>query len=163
VIPLLLALAAVLVLVAARQARAVTVDENAKELTPIQQMVYQAARAHDVEPAMVLAIIEHESHFDPAVVNKRDPSYGLGQVMAFWVPFFGLGTLEQAPAILLDPGFNADITARIVQYFFYEHTFTFPAEADIYNVGETLWRKGIRNGSYRDGVTQKFHRWRERL
>jgi soluble lytic murein transglycosylase-like protein len=129
-------------------------------LTPMQIIVYRAAVDTAIDPAMALAIIEKESRFDPLAINKSDPSYGLGQVQTFWVPYFDMGSLAEARQLLLGPEFNARITALIIRYFFYDRTFAWPEEADIYNVGETKWRAGIRSESYKRAVSTNYLRWK---
>lgn len=152
------------VLLVARQAMGQQKKNGASlGLSPMQVLVYSTAVDADVDPAMVLAIVEKESGFDPLAVNKSDPSYGLGQVMAFWVPYFEMGTLEEAPDKLLDAEFNARVTVLVLKYFFEQKGFNWPTEADVYNVGEPKWGRGIRNERYRRDVTQNYHRWRERL
>ena len=146
--------------IAIRQALAVTEEKQAD----IQMIIIAAARKHGVDPAMALAYVEVESSFNPAAINPSDPSYGLGQIQAFWVEYFHLGSGADAPRLLMDPWFNADVLARIIHYFFHAgRGFNFGDHADIYNVGETLWRKGVRNEIYRSKILSAYERWKGKL
>ena len=132
---------------------------GAPDLSPVQAVVFNAARAWGVDPSLELAVVEHESGFNPAAVNSSDPSYGLGQVMRFWLKFFNY---KDDTTQLLDAQFNANITARILLYF-QSKGFKLPDQIDIYNVGETLWRKGTRNASYRNHVVELYNKWKSIL
>lgn len=115
-------------------------------------LVRAAAQTEGVSAALALAIVQVESSFDPAAKNPEDPSYGLGQVQPAWFRFYGFDTNE---ASMLDPALNARVTCRIIRYFM-ERGFEFPSEADIYNVGETYWARGMRNVAYRDRVEAAY-------
>src|ERR1041385_8778598 len=53
----------------------------------VQQIICDAAVAHGVEPALMLAIAKKESSFNPANINPSDPSYGLFQIQTFWLKY----------------------------------------------------------------------------
>lgn len=126
----------------------------------VQQIIRDAAADAGIEPAIMLAVAKQESGFNPANINKSDPSYGLFQIQLFWLKYFGY---PQDAQLLLDPVFASQLAGQILNYFkgrINSQTrdyFQLPAEIDIYNVGETLWNKGRRNLAYRDSVL-KFYR-----
>jgi hypothetical protein len=126
----------------------------------IDDIIRESAAVHGQEFALMKAIARKESSFNPSAVNLSDPSYGLFQIQDFWLPHAGY---PQDKNLLLDPVVAADVAGWILGYFQKRvnphtgRTFTFPAEVDIYNVGETLWRNGVRNITYRDDVT-RFYR-----
>ena len=133
----------------------------------ILDLIYRAAVRYRVDPDLMAAIIEKESSFRADAINPSDPSYGLGQVQTFWVWYFGYVATNddaRAKAWLMNPAQNVEIVAQILRYFAGRTNprtggnFRFPEEADLYNVGETLWRKGVRNLGYRDDVTRIFNR-----
>lgn len=122
----------------------------------LDAMIHAAARRHGQDPILMKAIIRVESNFNPSAVNPADPSYGLAQIMPFWVGYFGLPHGGDASTYLLNAENNLEVQARILNYF-QTRGFRFPDQVDIYNVGETLWARGVRNARYRDDVL-RFYR-----
>lgn len=118
----------------------------------IQDMIRATAQASAVDPALMLAIAEKESSFDPSAVNPSDPSYGLFQIQTFWLATFGF---PEDPQSLLEGQFNCEIACRIIQYF-QGRGYSLPDQVDVYNVGETNFRKGRRNIAYRDAVVSFY-------
>lgn len=144
-------LAIALILWAATNAEASSSTGNGPTET-IPNMIRRVASERGMDPALMLAIAKKETDFNPAAVNPSDPSYGLFQIMGFWLKYFGFGPdLEQ----LMDAEFNTGLACDIVSYF-QGKGFRFPEQADIYNVGETLWRNGKRNASYATDVTRFY-------
>lgn len=137
------------------------VVEAAMKLTKkqVQQIIRDAAGRNGLEEALLLAIAQKESGFNPANINSRDPSYGLFQIQTFWLKYFGYGPDYQQ---LLDPQFASELACKILLYFKSKVNpqtgdhFQFPAEVDIYNVGETKWAQGIRNPNYRNDVIRFY-------
>lgn len=118
----------------------------------VRTMIKETAVASGVDPALMLAICQTESNFNAGAINPGDPSYGLFQIQVFWLSSFGYNADWN---LLMDPEFNAQIACQIISYF-QGKGFSFPSQADIYNVGETQWRKGVRNVAYRDRVTNAY-------
>ncbi len=141
---------AVLVVLGAGALSAATPDSGGGSL---EFMIRRTAISFGCDPAVMLAICQKESNFNPSAINPSDPSYGLFQIMEFWLRHFGYTENYQS---LLQAEFNAQVACRIVLYF-QARGFRFPDQADIYNVGETLWAKGVRNVSYREDV-KAFYR-----
>lgn len=136
---------------------------------PNLDRIYQeTAEQYGEDWRLLKAFARVESSENPKAVNLNDPSYGLFQIQAFWLFHFGLiderAYPDQVRDYLIDPVRATDCACRILQYFRKRtnpHTlapFKFPSEADIYNVGETLWAKGRRNLSYRDRVKNEYQR-----
>jgi len=110
-----------------------------------------------------------ESSENPAAENPNDPSYGLYGIQPFWLVSFGVlakddPELQTKTKDLLtsDPRFATEMFFRILAYFRRRtnpltlSAFKFPDEADIYNVGETLWSKGVRNIAYKDFIVREY-------
>jgi len=122
----------------------------------IQEIIRAAAARFGQDAALMLAIAQTESSFNSAAVNLSDPSYGLFQIQVFWLRHFGFPGDKN---LLLDATTASEVAARILQYFRARQnpltgdTFQFPADVDVYNVGESLWAQGRRNLGYRDRVT----------
>lgn len=119
----------------------------------IQQMIRRTANQAGVDPAVMLALCQKESSFVPSASNPSDPSYGLFGIKANWLTYFGYGPDVSQ---LFNAQTATDVACQIVGYF-QDKGFVFPDQADIYNVGETLWAKGRRNIPYRDSV-KNFYR-----
>lgn len=56
---------------------------NPKERLQILRQVHRLASAHEIQPSLVLAVMEVESHFDRFAVS-RVGAQGVMQVMPFW-------------------------------------------------------------------------------
>ena len=125
----------------------------------IAEIIESAAAKWNQDPALMKAIAQKESGNNPAAVNPSDPSYGLFQIQEFWLSYFGYRRDKQ---LLMDPVIASDVAARILRYFRLRVNpltgdyFQFPAEVDIYNVGETKWARGVRNPAYRDDVARLY-------
>ena len=126
--------------------------------------IYQSvAQQYGEDWRLVKTFAIKESSENPNALNPGDPSFGLFGIQAFWLSTFGNGDPAKATELLRDPQFATDTFCRILQYFRSRtnphslDNFQFPAEADIYNVGETLWAKGVRNIAYRDFIVSKYH------
>jgi soluble lytic murein transglycosylase-like protein len=132
-----------------------TLPVDDKPALTVEQIIRKVAEAYGEDAALMLAIAKTETNFNPRAINLSDPSYGLFQIQAFWLTYFGF---SKEPEQLYDPEFSANLAARILKYFRGRQNpqtgdyFQFPNEADIYNVGESLWREGRRNLAYRDKV-----------
>jgi len=127
------------------------------------RLAQETSEQTGVDPALLMAIWHQESRFNPAAINASDPSYGLGQIQTFWVD--GRIGLTGTKQDLLQPAFNARATAAVLLYFQGAQdlqpyrSFQFPDEADVYNVGETKYRKGTRNPAYREAIQKNFVEW----
>ena len=77
--------------VAARHARAAAFDTNAKAVVPdaYAAHVVEAARAHNVDPRLVAAVVGRESSWNPNAVSRVGAS-GLMQLMPATAQFLGV-------------------------------------------------------------------------
>jgi hypothetical protein len=101
-----------------------------------------------VEALKVFTLFQTENaQFDPAADASDGKSYGLGQITPFWVNALLDESVIDPIAWLKNADNNARLTVKIIRYF-ESRNYSFPTQADIYNVGETLWRKGVRNAEY---------------
>ncbi len=139
----------------------------------IKALVRRIAAEEGLDPSLMLAMVEQESSFDPRAVNPNDPSYGLGQIQTFWMR--ELYRMAEDRNAMFDPAFNLHLMADVLKYFMRRplssravdrnrrayRSFSFPEEADIYNIGETNFRAGRRNLVYRDGVARRFAKFRQ--
>jgi soluble lytic murein transglycosylase-like protein len=129
-------------------------------LTALQKQIVEWAKACGQDPALVLAFCQVESSFNPQAYRAEpkihDASYGLMQILYQTAISLGFaGTADQ----LFDPQTNVLWGCQALNYF-QSKGFSLPAEADIYNVGETLWRKGVRNAGYQQKIQSAYEKWR---
>lgn len=119
----------------------------------VQDMIRRVAVQRGQDPALILAICRKESSFVPTASNPNDPSYGLMGIKVYpWLGYFGYtNDVNQ----LFDGEFNVNVGCQIIGYF-QSRGYSFPDESDIYNVGETLWKQGVRNSAYRNAVTSFY-------
>jgi len=131
--------------------------------------IYQdIAHAHGDDWRLAKVFAMKESSENPNAENPRDPSYGLFGIQSLWLVHFRFldnddPELEsKAKELLKNPRIATEMFFRILAYFRGRtnpqtlQNFRFPAEADIYNVGETLWSQGIRNVAYRDFINREY-------
>jgi len=86
--------------------------------------IYATVRAESarngVDPAVVLALIESESNFNPSAVNPHDPSYGLMQIMpATARQVMGDPTITAEK--LMDPDFNIEVGVKYLSELLDSH------------------------------------------
>lgn len=146
---MLLGAAAVLVLLFVAGASAATTPDAPSPYETVEMMVRRVAQQRGQDPALILAFCQKESSLNPAAFNPNDPSYGLMGINPVpWLEYFGYSPDYTQ---LYSGEFNVNLGCQIISYF-QDRNFRFPDEADIYNVGETLWKKGVRNTAYRAAV-----------
>lgn len=112
----------------------------------------EAARA-GIDPALLAAVIQHESGGDSLAVNKTDPAYGLGQVMPLWweTVFVQECGAPATPVSLLVARTNVCYTAHILALA-HKRFQTTEAALSYYNTGSP--HKGITNGYVRAVLTR---------
>lgn len=133
--------------------------------TGFDSLIDSAAARYGVSGALIRAIIEVESGFNPNAYNGEglnDPnqgSFGLGQIQHSarfsWPRYFAAP--GNWPQDLYKPEVNIDMTARVLRYFL-SRGYTVDT-IDAYNVGETAYKKGVRNTAYRQKVLEAYRRY----
>ncbi len=84
---------------------------NPDERLELLRLVHAEARRANLQPELVLAVIEVESNFDRFAISEAG-ALGLMQVMPFW-----LEELEQPEANLFRPRTNLRIGTTILRYY----------------------------------------------
>jgi hypothetical protein len=124
----------------------------------VARVIRVAAAKTGQSEVLLKAVMFVESRFRPDAVNNanpNNPSIGLGQIRPVpWLRYFGFDAVADRERLYEAP-FNAEKTAEILTYF-QRRGFQFPAQADVYNLGETEFNKGVRNDDYRAKVEQAF-------
>ena len=82
-ISLALVFRSVLTIVAAIQLSQPNIDDE--QATVIARALQSEAQAHDFDPLTGVAIIKHESGFDPRAVSHSKEDYGLAQIRARYI------------------------------------------------------------------------------
>jgi soluble lytic murein transglycosylase-like protein len=104
------------------------------DLTTLKALATQKAQDNGLEPALVFAIIKHESNWNPSAVNPSDPSYGLMQLNAH---FFGVVT---------DPSENLRIGCQLLGDLMSRYDMS--TAIQMYNAGEQGFLNGVRVPAY---------------
>jgi soluble lytic murein transglycosylase-like protein len=134
---------------------------------PSYDKVYERATWHaqsrGLDPALVWGVILTESSANPLAKNPSDPSAGLMQVTPLIGRAFGglQGTNAEVLALLLDvetnlragTGFLAHLQGR------YGAAMQVGEWVQAYNLGETAFDKGVRNGIYGNRVLKNMGRY----
>lgn len=85
---------------------------NVEERLHILRTVHRHATATELDPELVLAVIDVESNFDRFAISSAN-ALGLMQVMPFWVEEVG----ETDMNLLFDVDFNILLGCRILKYY----------------------------------------------
>jgi hypothetical protein len=145
-------------------------DAMANAPANLDAIYKSVAEVYGEDWRLLKAFARKESSENPLAVNPGDPSYGLFAIQSHWLVYFKQLDLKdsdreaKAREMLSDPTFATDMCCRILRYFRNRTNpstlagFRFPEEADIYNVGETLWAKGVRNAAYRDFIVSEYRK-----
>jgi soluble lytic murein transglycosylase-like protein len=157
--------AAIWIAVATVVAVAVLLGKKATNATvqtsDLQKRIRVWAANNNESPALVLAFCEVESSFNPLAHSKRT-SYGLMEIYHStdfsWLRYFGYKDSDQG--LLYDPEFNVNLGCKVIKYF-RSKGYVFPDQADIYNVGETLWngKNHVRNADYRNKIIAAMRKY----
>jgi len=123
---------------------------------PYEGMVREAARRYGVDPALVAAVCETESNWDPSAVNPSDPSYGIMQVMIPTAREVRPGTTQSE---LLDPAVGIMVGTAYIARLRDHYRIPMPDGIDAYNIGPGAWKTGRRNIRYRALVLDAMGRY----
>lgn len=87
------------------------VPDPEERLAILKAVHYHATRA-EIEPELVLALIDVESNFDRFAISSAR-AFGLMQIMPFWVKELG----GEHPSQLFDIDYNLLLGCRILKYY----------------------------------------------
>jgi len=129
----------------------------------IEGLINLKAWKWGVETALVYAVIETESNFDPRAKNPADPSYGLMQITPMLAQDYGYvkdwrNTTSLEIERLYDPPVNLDIGCQFLGGLL--HEYTFDEAVQMYNVGEWGYEKGVRNLDYLEKVRKAYGKYK---
>lgn len=77
----------------------------------IWELARSAGAAHGVDPTLIMAVMQVESHFNPAAVNPSDPSYGLMQMLPSTASLLA-GRPVSAAELIENPALAVDLGAQ---------------------------------------------------
>lgn len=125
----------------------------------LQRYIYEICADEKVPVTLVLAMIEHESYFNPEIVSATD-DYGLMQINAVnheWLEE------DYRCADMLNPYQNVFCGVKIVSTYIDKYDGDLTKALMAYNMGNygarTAWENGITSTSYTDsilGLMQKY-------
>lgn len=123
----------------------------------IPQLIEQEALRAGIDPALLSAIVQHESGGDSLAVNPDDPSYGLGQVMPKWWRYVFIKQCgdEATPETLMRARLNLCYAAHILAYASSRFDGDQTSIISYYNTGTP--HRGVHNG-YNSAVSSLFAR-----
>ena len=135
---------------------------RAGETPEIRNLVLLKSGQWSVEPALIRAIIRVESNFNPRAKNPADPSYGLMQITPGLASDFGLiadpfSPTRQEINMLYDEANNMDVGCWYLSRL--TSKYPFDEAVQMYNVGETGYKKGVRNLSYLEKVKRHYEQY----
>lgn len=78
--------------------------------------IYDAAEVNDIEPALIIAVIHHESRFKPRAVSRAN-ACGLMQVVPRWTGSKKTGVPKLTCEELKDPTINIKYGTRTLKYW----------------------------------------------
>lgn len=120
----------------------------------MQEYIYYLSQEYDIEFTLVMALIEHESKFNPNTVSSTN-DYGLMQINKAnheWLSE-ALGVTD-----FLDPEQNVRAGVFVLRKLYEEYTDT-NLVLMAYNMGgsnaERLWKEGIYDTDYSRAIKQK--------
>ncbi len=99
----------------------------------IWDLARSAGARYSVDPTLVMAVIQVESHFNPAAVNPSDPSYGLMQMLPSTATLLA-GRTVSGQELLDNPPLAVDLGAQYLAMGFAKYGNTGDAIA-AYNAG----------------------------
>lgn len=108
-----------------------------------------AAAGAAIRPEWLAAVVYIESRGDPSAVNSADPSYGIAQMQLPTARFYA-GRVVTSQELLSDYYLALALAARFLADLDrkYRSGFSFAVWAQVYNLGETKFNKGLRNPDY---------------
>jgi hypothetical protein len=106
-------------------------DSDTVPETPYGELIFEAARRHEVSPRLVAAMVRAESAFDPEAVSHRG-AVGLLQLMPATAKRFGLTSGER-----YRPARNLEAGVRYLRWLLDRYEGELPLALAGYNAGET--------------------------
>lgn len=127
---------------------------------PYAEQVKAAVGAYpDVPTALVMAVIETESSFNPDafLADSNGGSYGLMQLDYPTAQWMGLSSADDATA-LYDPMTNISLGVKFLDYL-YKETGSWKGAIMSYNEGPGNFLKGIMDEVYYGKVYARWMKW----
>ncbi len=117
-----------------------------------------------LETALVYAVVEVESNFNPKAKNPADPSYGLMQITPILAQDYGYVqswrfTTDDEIQAIFEPENNLDIGCQFLKKLLGKYKFN--EAIQMFNVGEYGYEKGVRNLEYLYKVQQAYEKYKK--
>jgi hypothetical protein len=92
---------------------------DGKEVQELASVIEKAARAARVDPVALVALVEHESHFQTGAVSEDGEDFGLAQVRARFRPACKVLDSRECELEKLrlrtDPAYNLNVIAGVIK------------------------------------------------
>lgn len=128
----------------------------------LQRFIYEVCADENVPVALVMAMIDHESRFNPEVVSSTD-DYGLMQINAI-----NHEQLEEQyrAADMLDPYQNVFCGIKVISSYIEKYEdYSYALMA--YNMGEygakKAWESGVKSTSYSDTILELMSEYEQEV
>ena len=121
-------------------------------------MAERIAAECGLDPDLAKAVIQKESSWDPDAINPDDPSYGIMQVTVPIGIAYGIISSADEYRELLKPEKGMRAGCRFLAYLV--RTYPLDSAIQMYNLGETKFRKGIRVPDYLAKVKEYYNEFR---
>lgn len=129
----------------------------------LQRYIYEVCADEDVPVSLIMALIEHESQFDPEIVSETD-DYGLMQINAI-----NHEQLEEQYRVadMLDPYQNVFCGIKIIASYLKTNDGDVVKTLMCYNMGnygaEKAWENGITSTSYTNAVVSLMEEYEQEV
>ncbi len=138
------------------------IQKGKGETADIRALILKKSKQWKVNPAIIRAIIKVESNFNPRAKNPLDPSYGLMQITPGLAADYGLISDPFSPTrqeinLLYDESNNMNIGCWFLAGLL--NKYDFDTAIQMYNVGETGYKKGVRNSTYLERVKRHYGKY----
>lgn len=141
--------------------RATAVESN--QVVQLTDLIKAKASDYGLDPAIMLALAEIESSFNPRAVNPSDPSYGLFQISPALAQDYGYvanykAITEKEKELLLNPEVSADIACRHMARLL--KSYDLDTAVQMYNVGVSGYLNGKRAQKYLEKFKKAYQRYK---
>ena len=123
----------------------ITIDKQA-----IIIKIHEYAERYKLDKYFVQAIAEQESNYNPDAINLADPSYGLMQLTMPIAKYYNKNIKNKNDAFDIDNNLIG-ACAFLADLFRKYKSQSMDDIAQMYNIGETKFHKGLRNPAYSTG------------
>lgn len=132
------------------------------ETPELRNLIFLKSSQWKLEPALIRAVIRTESNFNPRAKNPADPSWGLMQITPGLAADYGIIADPFNPSraeinLLYNEENNMDVGCWFLSRLMSKYPFD--EAVQMYNVGETGYKRGVRNLNYLEKVKRYYEQY----